>query len=63
MLKAEAINQAYAAIRISGLTTEQVPEETEVALRDNAKIVITQEGISPTLLLGSLPVTVGSSGE
>jgi len=38
-------------------------EMTEAALRDNAKIVITQEGISPTLLLGSLPVTVESSGE
>jgi len=36
-------------------------EMTEVALRDNAKIVITQEGISPTLLLGSLPVTVEST--
>jgi regulator of protease activity HflC (stomatin/prohibitin superfamily) len=37
-------------------------EMTEIALRDNAKIVITQEGISPTLLLGSLPVSVDSSG-
>jgi len=33
-------------------------EMTETALRDNAKIVITDKGISPTLLLGSLPVTV-----
>jgi regulator of protease activity HflC (stomatin/prohibitin superfamily) len=33
-------------------------EMTETALRDNAKIVITEEGISPTLLLGSLPVSV-----
>ncbi len=33
-------------------------EMTETALRDNAKIVITEKGISPTLLLGSLPVTV-----
>ena len=33
-------------------------EMTENALRDNAKIVITEEGISPTLLLGSLPVSV-----
>ncbi len=31
-------------------------EVTESALRDNAKIVITEQGISPTLLLGSLPV-------
>jgi regulator of protease activity HflC (stomatin/prohibitin superfamily) len=37
-------------------------ETTENALRDNAKIVITESGVSPTLLLGSLPVTV-SSGE
>ncbi len=29
-------------------------------LRDNAKIVITEHGISPTLLLGSLPVTVAT---
>ena len=35
-------------------------EMTETALRDNAKIVITEQGISPTLLLGSLPVSVSS---
>jgi len=35
-------------------------EMAEVALRDNAKIVITEEGISPTLLLGNLPVTMSS---
>ena len=38
-------------------------EMTETALRDNAKIVITEEGISPTLLLGSLPVSVSQSKE
>ncbi|MGC9399680.1 MAG: SPFH domain-containing protein [Anaerolineae bacterium] len=32
-------------------------EVTENALRNNAKIVITEEGISPMLLLGSLPVS------
>jgi len=36
-------------------------EMTETALRDNAKIVITEEGISPTLLLGSLPVSISPS--
>ena len=30
----------------------------ETSLRDNAKNVIAEHGISPTLLLGSLPVTV-----
>ena len=34
MLKAEAINQAYAQIRISGLTATQVPEEEILALRE-----------------------------
>ncbi len=33
-------------------------ETTEAALRDNTKIVITEKGISPTLLLGSLPVSL-----
>jgi regulator of protease activity HflC (stomatin/prohibitin superfamily) len=37
-------------------------EATENALRDNAKIVITESGVSPTLLMGSLPVKM-SSGE
>jgi len=35
-------------------------EMTENSLRENARIVITENGISPTLLLGSLPVTVSS---
>jgi hypothetical protein len=29
----------------------------ENALRDNTKVVITEHGISPTLLLGDLPVS------
>ena len=35
-------------------------EMTENSLRENAKIVITEHGISPTLLLGSLPVSVSN---
>jgi regulator of protease activity HflC (stomatin/prohibitin superfamily) len=38
-------------------------EMTETALRDNTKIVITEHGLSPTLLLGSLPVSVSESQE
>ncbi len=38
-------------------------EMTETSLSQNAKIVITESGISPMLLLGSLPVTVSSDGE
>jgi regulator of protease activity HflC (stomatin/prohibitin superfamily) len=33
-------------------------EMTEASLQNNAKIVITEQGISPTLLLGSLPVSM-----
>jgi regulator of protease activity HflC (stomatin/prohibitin superfamily) len=36
-------------------------EMTETALRDNTKIVITEKGITPTLLLGNLPVSVTSA--
>ena len=36
-------------------------EMTESSLRDNAKIVITEQGISPTLLMGSLPVSIAPS--
>jgi len=43
-------------------TLKQI-EMTEAALRDNAKIVITEQGISPTLLLGSLPVSIESGGK
>jgi len=38
-------------------------EMTETALRDNAKIVITEHGVSPTLLLGNLPVSISPSAE
>ena len=33
-------------------------EMTENALRNNAKVVITEKGVTPTLLLGELPVSV-----
>ena len=33
-------------------------EMTEASLTNNAKIIITKEGINPTLLLGNLPVSV-----
>ncbi len=33
-------------------------EMTENSLKDNAKIVVTEKGVSPTLLLGNLPVEV-----
>jgi len=38
-------------------------EMTETALKDNTKIVITEEGISPTLLLGSIPITTSEENK
>jgi regulator of protease activity HflC (stomatin/prohibitin superfamily) len=64
--KAEAIRLVNEAaqqyFRGNAQTLKQI-EMTETALRDNAKIIITEDGISPTLLLGSLPVTVSAQQE
>ena len=61
--KAEAIrlvNEAAARYFTGNAQTLKQMEMTETSLRENAKIVITEHGISPTLLLGSLPVSVSS---
>jgi regulator of protease activity HflC (stomatin/prohibitin superfamily) len=61
--KAEAIrlvNEAAQRYFQGNAQTLKQIEMTETALRDNAKIVITERGVSPTLLLGSLPVTISS---
>jgi regulator of protease activity HflC (stomatin/prohibitin superfamily) len=59
--KAEAIrlvNEAAQQYFLGNAQLLKQMEMTETALRENAKIVITEHGISPTLLLGSLPVNV-----
>jgi len=64
--KAEAIRlvNESAQLYFSGnAQTLKQMEMTETALRDNAKIVITKEGINPTLLLGNLPVSMAKPGE
>jgi hypothetical protein len=61
--KAEAIrlvNEAAEKFFVGNAQTLKQLEMTETALRENAKIVITEHGISPTLLLGSLPVNISS---
>jgi regulator of protease activity HflC (stomatin/prohibitin superfamily) len=61
--KAEAIrlvNEAAERYFVGNAQTLKQLEMTENSLRENAKIVITEHGISPTLLLGSLPVSVSS---
>jgi regulator of protease activity HflC (stomatin/prohibitin superfamily) len=62
--KAEAIrlvNEAAQRYFLGNAQTLKQMEMTESALRENAKIVITEHGVSPTLLLGSLPVSVSPS--
>ena len=59
--KAEAIrlvNEAAEKYFVGNAQTLKQLEMIENSLRENAKIVITEQGISPTLLLGSLPVRV-----
>jgi hypothetical protein len=61
--KAEAIrlvNESAEGYFVGNAQLLKRMEMTENSLRENAKIVITENGISPTLLLGSLPVTVSS---
>jgi len=59
--KAEAIrlvNEAGEKYFVGNAQTLRKMEMTENSLKDNAKIVITDKGINPTLLLGNLPVVV-----
>lgn len=58
--KAEAIrlvNESAEKYFVGNAQTLKQLEMVENSLRENAKIVITEHGISPTLLLGSLPIS------
>jgi hypothetical protein len=64
--KAEAIrlvNEAADQYFIGNAQALKRMEMIEASLRENAKIIITEHGISPTLLLGSLPVSVSSEND
>jgi len=37
-------------------------EVTETCLKDNSKIVLTEKGITPQIILGEIPTTAGSKG-
>jgi len=61
--RAEAIrlvNEAAEKYFVGNAQALKQLEMIENSLRENAKIVITEHGISPTLLLGSLPVSVSN---
>lgn len=61
--KAEAIrlvNEAAEKYFVGNAQALKQMEMIENSLRQNAKIVITEHGISPTLLLGSLPMSVST---
>ena len=64
--KAEAIrlvNEAAEKYFVGNAQELKRMEMTENSLRQNSKIVITEKGISPTLLLGSLPVNMVNDDE
>ncbi len=59
--KAEAIrlvNEAAQQYFVGNAQALKQMEMIETSLRENAKVVITEHGISPTLLLGSLPISL-----
>jgi regulator of protease activity HflC (stomatin/prohibitin superfamily) len=61
--KAEAIrlvNEAAEKYFVGNAQALKRLEMIENSLRENTKIVITEHGISPTLLMGSLPVSITS---
>lgn len=61
--KAKAIrlvNEAAQKYFVGNAQALKQMEMVETSLRDNAKVVITEHGISPTLLLGSLPVSMSN---
>jgi regulator of protease activity HflC (stomatin/prohibitin superfamily) len=61
--KAEAIrlvNEAAEKYYVGNAQALKRLEMIENSLRENTKIVITEHGISPTLLMGSLPVSVSN---
>jgi regulator of protease activity HflC (stomatin/prohibitin superfamily) len=61
--KAEAIrlvNEAAEKYFVGNAQALKRLEMIENSLRENTKIVITEHGISPTLLMGSLPVSVSN---
>ena len=63
--KAQAIqlvNEAAEKYFVGNAQSLKQLEMVENALRDNTKVVITEHGISPTLLLGSLPMSVAAEG-
>jgi len=61
--KAEAIrlvNEAAHQYFVGNAQALKQMEMIETSLRENSKVVITEHGISPTLLLGSLPIRLPS---
>ncbi len=64
--KAEAIrlvNEAAEQYFQGNAQVLKMIEMTETALKDNTKVVVTEHGISPTLLLGDLPMSNGHKEE
>jgi regulator of protease activity HflC (stomatin/prohibitin superfamily) len=59
----QLVNEAASKYFSGNAQTLRQIEMTESALRNNAKVVLTEHGISPTLLLGNLPTTAAESSD
>ncbi len=55
----QLVNEAAEKYFVGNAKELKQLEVTEVALKDNAKIIVTDKGISPQLILGDLPVSSG----
>lgn len=59
ILEAEGKSKAYDLINKTfkgGAVQEKQLEVTKISLKDNAKIIVTEKGISPQLIIGDLPL-------
>ncbi len=56
------VNESAEKYFVGNAQTLKQIEMTEAALRENSKIILTEKGIRPTLLLGDLPVSMAQDG-
>ena len=59
----QLVNEAAEKYFVGNAQTLKQMEMTEASLKDNAKVVLTEKGVTPTLLLGDLPVKMKPPSE
>ena len=57
------VNEAAAKFFVGNAKDLKQLEVTENALKDNAKVIITEHGLSPQIILGDLPIAANTRGK